>query len=111
MCGDRALLLSKPKTEKKGKDIMTDTTKYKNVSLDLETYNLLKQQSKQICDVDLSIAQTVRHNTTICQQMLESPNYGKPLRGTTKYQEWKQKLLAKYLPVVMRKENKHANSN
>ena len=49
---------------------MTNTNKYKNVSLDLETYNLLKQQSKQICDVDLSISQTVRHNTTICQQML-----------------------------------------
>ncbi len=90
---------------------MTDTNKYRNISVDLKTYNLMQEQSKQICDVDLSISQVVRHNATITQQMLESPSYAKPLRGTQRYQEWKQKLLGKYLPVVIRKENKHANSN
>ena len=90
---------------------MTDTSKYRNISIDLKTYDLLKEQSKSICDVDLSISQVVRHNATITQSMLESPSYVKPLRGTPQYQQWKQKLLAKYLPVVMRKENKHANSN
>ena len=89
---------------------MTDTTKYKNVSLDLETYNLLKQQSKQICDVDLSVSQTVRHAANITQTMLDSPNFVKPLRGTKTYQKWKKKLLAKYMPTLS-KETKHANSN
>ena len=48
---------------------MTDITRFKNISLDLKTYELLKQQSKQICDVDLSLSQTVRHNAYITQQM------------------------------------------
>ena len=90
---------------------MTDTSKYRNISVDLKTYALMQEQSKQICDVDLSISQVVRHNATITQQMLDSPQYVKPLRGTAKYQQWKEKLMAKYLPVVIRKENKHANSN
>ena len=89
---------------------MTDITRFKNISLDLKTYELLKQQSKQICDVDLSLSQTVRHNAYITQQMLDSPNFVKPLRGTKTYQKWKKKLLAKYMPTLS-KETKHANSN
>ena len=54
---------------------MTDTSKYRNISIDLKTYDLLKEQSKSICDVDLSISQVVRHNATITQSMLESPSY------------------------------------
>ena len=89
---------------------MTNTAKYRNVSLDHETYNLLLKQSKQICDVDLSVSQTVRHAANITQTMLDSPNFVKPLRGTKTYQKWKQRLLAKYMPT-MSKETKHANSN
>ena len=89
---------------------MTNTAKYRNVSLDHETYNLLLKQSKKICDVDLSVSQVVRHNAHITQQMLDSPNFVKPLRGTKTYQKWKQRLLAKYMPT-MSKETKHANSN
>ena len=89
---------------------MTDISRFKNISLDIKTYELLKQQSKQICDVDLSVSQVVRHNAHITQQMLDSPNFVKPLRGTKTYQKWKQRLLAKYMPT-MSKETKHANSN
>ena len=89
---------------------MTDITRFKNISLDLKTYELLKQQSKLICDVDLSLSQTVRHNANITQNMLDSPNFVKPLRGTKTYQKWKKRLLAKYMPT-MSKETKHANSN
>ena len=92
---------------------MTDTSKYRNVSLDHETYNLLLKQSKRICDVDLSVSQTVRHNASITQQMLDSPNFVKPLRGTKKYQQWKTKLLAKYFPIVVggKDTKKHENTN
>ena len=89
---------------------MTDISKYRNISVDHKTYDLLKSQSKQICDVDLSVSQTVRHNASITQQMLDSPDFVKPLRGTKTYQKWKKKLLAKYMPT-MSKETKHANSN
>ena len=47
---------------------MTNTIKYRNVSLDHATYDLLKSQSKKICDVDLSVSQTVRHNANITQK-------------------------------------------
>ena len=89
---------------------MTDITRFKNVSLDHATYDLLKSQSKKICDVDLSLSQTVKHNANITQTMLDSPDFVKPLRGTKTYQKWKKKLLAKYMPT-MSKETKHANSN
>ena len=89
---------------------MTDISRYKNESIDHETYCLLKSQSTKICDVDLSLSQTVRHNANITQTMLDSPDFVKPLRGTKTYQKWKKKLLAKYMPT-MSKETKHANSN
>ncbi|ANS05765.1 hypothetical protein [uncultured phage_Deep-GF0-KM16-C193] len=89
---------------------MTDTSKFKNVSLDLKTYDLLKQQSKQICDVDLSVSQTVRHNASITQQMLDSPNFVKPLRGSKTYQKWKTRLMAKYFPMLVSKDT-NANTH
>ena len=90
---------------------MTDISRFKNISLDIKTYELLKQQSKQICDVDLSLSQTVRHNASITQQMLDSPNFVKPLRGTKKYQQWKTKLLAKYFPIVVGGKDTKINEN
>ena len=91
---------------------MTNTAKYRNVSLDHETYNLLLKQSKKICDVDLSVSQTVKHNANITQQMLDSPQYISPLRGSKTYQAWKKKLLAKFLPVVIQQpKDKHAGNN
>ena len=89
---------------------MTDITKFKNVSLDIKTYELLKSQSKLICDVDLSLSQTVKHNANVTQSIMDSADWVKPLRGSKTYQKWKGKLLAKYMPT-MRKETKHANSN
>ena len=92
---------------------MTDITRFKNVSLDHATYDLLKSQSKKICDVDLSLSQTIRHNANITQTMLDSPNYVPPLRGNSKYRKWKTKLLAKYFPIVVggKDTNKHENTN
>ena len=89
---------------------MTDISRYKNISLDLKTYNLLKEQSKKICGVDLSLSQTVRHNAHITQQMIDSPEYLPPIKGNSKYRKWKTKLLGGVLPIVS-KEKKHANSN
>ena len=40
---------------------MTDTSKYANISLSLETYNKIKNQSEKLCGVKLSYAQTVTH--------------------------------------------------
>ena len=90
---------------------MTDISRYKNVSVDHKTYDLLKSQSKQICDVDLSVSQTVRHNASITQQMLDSPNFVKPLRGTKKSQQWKTRLLAKYFPIVVGGKDTKTNEN
>ena len=90
---------------------MTDISKYRNISVDHKTYDLLKSQSKQICDVDLSVSQTVRHNASITQQMLDSPDFVKPLRGTKKYQQWKTKLLAKYFPIVVGGKDTKINEN
>ena len=92
---------------------MTDISKYRNASIDHKTYDLLIQQSKKICDVDLSIAQTIKHNAHITQQMLESANFVKPLRGSSAYRKWKTRLLAKYFPMVVggKDTNKHENTN
>jgi len=61
---------------------MTNFSKYRNISVDHKTYDLLENQSKKICDVKLSVSQTVRHNANITQRMLSSPNFVKPLRGS-----------------------------
>ena len=90
---------------------MTDISRYKNVSVDHKTYELLKQQAKKICDVDLSIAQTIKHNAHITQQMLESANFVKPLRGSSAYRKWKTRLLAKYFPIVVGGKDTKTNEN
>ena len=90
---------------------MTNFSKYRNISVDHKTYDLLKSQSKKICDVDLSVSQTVRHNASITQQMLDSPEYVPPLRGNSKYRKWKTKLLAKYFPIVVGGKDTKINEN
>jgi len=72
---------------------MTDTTKYKNVSLSLEAYNQLKKQSRQICDVDLSISKTVELASNIVQGIIEDPRYAKSLSGTPAYINIKNELM------------------
>ena len=72
---------------------MTDTTRYKNVSLSLETYGQLKKQSTSIVDVDLSLSKTVELASNILQGIMEDKDWVKPLRGTPAYQAYKKKLL------------------
>ena len=72
---------------------MTDTTKYKNVSLSKETYEQLKKQSTSIVDVDLSLSKTVELASNILQGIMEDKDWVKPLRGTPAYQAYKKKLL------------------
>ena len=72
---------------------MTDTTKYKNVSLSLGAYEQLKKQSKSIVDVNLSISKTVELSSNILQGIMEDKDWVKPLKGTPAYQTYKKKLL------------------
>ena len=72
---------------------MTDITKYKNVSLSLEAYSQLKKQSRQICDVNLSISKTVELASNILQGIIEDPRYVKPLSGTPAYMNMKSELM------------------
>ncbi|ANS05479.1 hypothetical protein [uncultured phage_Deep1-GF2-KM23-C739] len=72
---------------------MTDITKYKNVSLSKPAYEQLKKQSRQVCDVDLSISKTVELASNILQGIIEDPRYVKPLSNTPAYMNWKSKLM------------------
>ena len=72
---------------------MTDITKYKNVSLSLEAYNRLKKQSRQVCDVDLSISKTVELASNLLQGVIDDPRYAKPLSGTPAYMNMKSELI------------------
>jgi|TARA_B100000929_G_C15434197_1_gene395748 hypothetical protein len=72
---------------------MTDITRYKNVSLNKETYAQLKRQSRMVVDVDLSISKTVELASNILQSIIEDPAWVKPLKGTPAYQSYKKKLL------------------
>ena len=52
---------------------MTDTSKFKNVSLSIETYNLLKKHSEMITgfdEVPLSLSQTVQHHCVLADDYL-----------------------------------------
>jgi len=49
---------------------MTDTTKYANISLSLETYNKIKEQSNKLCGVKLSYAQTVTHAVNLVDECM-----------------------------------------
>ena len=72
---------------------MTDITKYKNVSLSLEAYSQLKKQSRQVCDVNLSISKTVELASNILLGIIEDPRYVKPLSGTPAYMNIKSELM------------------
>ena len=57
---------------------MTDKTKYRNVSLSLETYNLLKKHSEMITgfgEVPLSLSQTVQHHCVLADDYLHEKQY------------------------------------
>jgi len=50
---------------------MTDTTKYKNVCVPLDTYNLLKKQGTQLIDgINVSLSQVIQHHTFLAEQYL-----------------------------------------
>jgi len=49
---------------------MTDTSKYANISLSLETYNKIKNQSEKLCGVKLSYAQTVTHAVNLVDECM-----------------------------------------
>ena len=72
---------------------MTDITKYKNVSLSLGAYSQLKKQSRQVCDVNLSISKTVELASNILQGVIDDPRYAKPLSGTPAYINMKSELM------------------
>tara|TARA_B100000787_G_C16051150_1_gene231286 strand:+ start:175 stop:432 length:258 start_codon:yes stop_codon:yes gene_type:complete len=72
---------------------MADTSKYKSISIKLDTYNKLKHISKNLVDIDLSYSQTIANLTEITYQQLKDSNYVQPLRGDSKYQAYKKKLM------------------
>ena len=72
---------------------MTDTTKYKNVSLSKDAYTQLTKQSRQVCDVKLSISKTVELASNILQGVIDDPRYVKPLSGTPAYINMKSELM------------------
>ena len=72
---------------------MADTSKYKSISIKLDTYNKLKHISKNLVDIDLSYSQTIANLTEITYQQLKDSNYVAPLRGDSKYQAYKKKLM------------------
>jgi len=80
---------------------MADTSKYKSVSLRHDTYEKLKYISKNLVDIELSLAHTISHITELTYANLTSPNYVAPLKGDTAYQKWKKKIFKnmKFLPI------------
>ena len=51
---------------------MTDTNKYANISLGLETYNKIKKQSETLCGVKLSYSQTVSHAVNLVEECMQT---------------------------------------
>ena len=72
---------------------MTDVTKYKNVSLSKEAYTQLTKQSRQICDVKLSISKTVELASNILQGIINDPRYVRSLSETPAYMHLKSELM------------------
>ena len=72
---------------------MTDITKYKNVSLSLEAYNQLKKQSRQVCDINLSISKTVEIASNLLQGVIDDPRYVLPISKTPAYVEMRNELM------------------
>ena len=57
-------------TDRQGYKTMTDTSKYANISLSLETYNKIKKQSETLCGVKLSYSQTVSHAVNLVDECM-----------------------------------------
>ena len=72
---------------------MTDTTKYKNVSLSKEAYQQLKQQSGKLTDAKLSVSKTVEVASNILQGILEDPEWVKTVVGSPAYNSHKEQLI------------------
>ena len=72
---------------------MTDTSKYKNVSLSKSAHEQLEKQSKMIVDVDLSISKTVELASNLLQDIISDPAWVRPSKGSSAYQAYKKKLL------------------
>jgi hypothetical protein len=72
---------------------MTDTSKYKNVSLSKSAHEQLEKQSKMIVDVDLSISKTVELASNLLQDIISDPAWVRPTKGSSAYQAYKKKLL------------------
>ena len=73
---------------------MADTAKYKSISIRIDTYNKLKHISKNLVDIDLSYSQTIANLTEVTYRQLKDSNYLAPLRGDSKYQAYKKKLMS-----------------
>jgi len=72
---------------------MADTSKYRSVSIRIDTYNKLKHISKNLVDIDLSYSQTISNLTEVAYQQITDKHYVTPLRGDSKYQAFKKKLM------------------
>ena len=72
---------------------MTDTNKYKNVSLSKEAHEQLKQQSGKLTDAKLSISKTVEVASNILQGILEDPEWVKTVVGSPAYNTHKEQLI------------------
>ena len=69
---------------------MTDISKYKNVSLSKSAYSQLKEQSKKVYDVKISISKTVELASNVLQHLLDDPQWVKPYVGSPAYRKFKQ---------------------
>lgn len=72
---------------------MTDTSKYKNVSLSKEAYQQLKQQSGKLTDAKLSVSKTVEVASNVLQGILEDPEWIKTVVGSPAYNAHKKQLI------------------
>ena len=102
---------------------MTDTSKYSNASLPIETMKLLKKQSKEICSAPLSISKTIEHCSKFFEQykdyihhMVDKSNLKDiPIeKVTTVFCHEDDKIVVDAVALKcakQSKDNKHANSN
>lgn len=72
---------------------MTDISKYANVSLSKSAYNQLREQSKKVYDVKISVSKTVELASNILQHLLNDPMWVKPYVGSPAYSKFKKQLM------------------
>ncbi len=72
---------------------MTDTNKYKNVSLSKEAYEQLRQQSGKLTNAKLSVSKTVEVASNVLQGILDDPEWVKTVIGSPAYNAHKEQLI------------------